>query len=132
MIFQPEVEPANNIGARTMPFLSSCLAEAPLLGRLLYHTPFSDRTKNKARRGNPAGLGRSPEGYLFVYESCFTVQKSQVALRQYMAPSGCMACPAHEDKAGRSALFPALHRPAEGIPFEAAMIRAGPATHRLS
>jgi hypothetical protein len=93
MIFQPEVEPANNIGARTMPFLSSCLAEAPLLGRLLYHTPFSDRTKNKARRGNPAGLGHTPEGYLFVHESRFTVQKSQVALRRCMAPAGVWLAP---------------------------------------
>jgi hypothetical protein len=40
MISQPQVEPANNIGARTMLFLSSFLAEAPLLGRLLYHTVF--------------------------------------------------------------------------------------------
>ena len=33
----------------------------------------------KTRRGFPAGLGHTPEGYLFIHESRFNVQKSQVA-----------------------------------------------------
>jgi hypothetical protein len=90
MITQPQVEPANNTGARTMLFLSSWSGPKRRCWGSCCTTPFSDRAKNKARRGNPAGLGHTPEGYLFVHESRFTVQKSQVALRRYMGPSGCM------------------------------------------
>jgi hypothetical protein len=87
MISQPQVEPANNTGARTMLFLSSFLAEAPLLGSCCT-TPFSDRTKNKARRGNPAGLGYTPEGYLFIHESRYTSRSRKLHYVDTWGPAG--------------------------------------------
>jgi hypothetical protein len=35
MISQPQVEPANNTGARTMLFLTSCLAPSAVVAQLL-------------------------------------------------------------------------------------------------
>src|SRR4029077_6944073 len=42
--------------------------------------PDHPAAKNKARRSHPAELGHTPEGYPFIHESRFNVQKSQVAL----------------------------------------------------
>ena len=94
MISQPQVEPANNTAPEATVFLSSCLGPKRRCWAGCCTTPFSDRAKNKARRGNPAGLGHTPEGYLFIHESRFNVQKSQVAQRSQFAPrKGCIRHP---------------------------------------
>jgi hypothetical protein len=78
-IFQPQVEPANNNGSEDNGIGELLSGPKRRCWGSRCTTPFSDRAKSKARRGIPAGLGYTPEEYLFVHESRFTVQKSQVA-----------------------------------------------------
>jgi hypothetical protein len=80
MISQPQVESLKYAGTRTMYSPAAIWARSDV--RTAAVTPLPARIKNKTRRGSPAELGRISEGYLFIHESRFTVQKSQVVFRR--------------------------------------------------
>ena len=74
MISQPQVEPLKYAGALTMFSQPVICPEAPAQP---YIHASSVSHQEQSWRGNPAELGHTPKGYLFLNKSRFTVQGSQ-------------------------------------------------------